>query len=93
MINQRKTPIRTCVACRTSGDKRTLLRVVRTPSGEVMVDPTGKAAGRGAYICASAECLRRALKERRLSRALRAELTPDAIRQLEESTKQGSEDM
>ena len=92
-MKQRKVPIRSCVACRTSGDKRNLVRVVRTASGEVLVDTTGKLPGRGAYLCPSAECLRKALKEKRLTRALRVEIPEDAIRQLENIVQQGSEDM
>ena len=92
-MKQRKTPIRTCVACRTSGDKQTLTRIVRTPEGKVTLDPTGKMAGRGAYLCSSRECLRRALKEKRLSRALRTELPEETIRQLEENVEKRSEDM
>lgn len=92
-MRQRKTPIRTCVACRAASDKRALLRVVRTPSGEVTVDLTGKMAGRGAYLCPSEECLARARKEKRLSRALRAEVNEDAVRRLEEIIKQGSDEM
>ncbi|MHB0997776.1 MAG: RNase P modulator RnpM [Armatimonadota bacterium] len=89
----RKTPIRTCVACRTSGEKRSLVRIVRCSTGEIMVDNTGKLAGRGAYLCRSAECLRRAIKEKRLPRALRTEVPEEAVRQLEQSIEQGSEDM
>lgn len=92
-MKQRKVPIRSCVACRTSGDKRNLVRVVRTASGDVLVDTTGKMPGRGAYLCPSKECLRKALKEKRLTRALRVEIPEDAIRQLENIVQQGSEDM
>ena len=92
-MKQRKVPIRSCVACRTSGDKRNLVRVVRTAAGEVVVDTTGKMPGRGAYLCPSKECLRKALKEKRLTRALRVEIPEDAIRQLENIVQQGSEDM
>jgi uncharacterized protein len=92
-MKQTKVHIRTCVACRTSGDKRGLLRVVKEPSGNIAVDTTGKTAGRGAYLCARSECLRRALKEKRLSRALRAEVPEEAIRELERIMDQGSEDM
>ena len=69
------------------------MRIVRCPSGDIAADPTGKLAGRGAYICASTECLRRAVKEKRLSRALKAEVPEEAVRQLEQNIKQGSEDM
>lgn len=89
----RKTPIRTCVACRTSNDKRSLMRIVRCPSGEIVADPTGKIAGRGAYMCVSAECLHRAIKEKRLPRALKSEVPEEAVRQLEKNLTQGSEDM
>ena len=92
-MRQRKVPIRTCVACRTKGDKKGLARVVRTPSGEIILDPTGKMPGRGAYLCPSPECLRRAVKEKRLSRALRAEVSEEAVRQLERAMGQGSKEM
>ena len=92
-MKQRKVPIRSCVACRTSGDKRNLVRVVRTASGEVLVDTTGKTPGRGAYLCPSAECLRKALKEKRLTRALRSEIPDEVVRLLEKTVQQGSEDM
>ncbi|MCX6375287.1 MAG: YlxR family protein [Armatimonadetes bacterium] len=85
--------MRSCVACRTSGDKRNLVRVVRTASGEVLVDSTGKMPGRGAYLCPSAECLRKALKEKRLTRALRSEIPDEVVRLLEKTVQQGSEDM
>ncbi len=67
-------PLRTCVACRTTGAKRGLVRIVRTPQGSVEVDPTGKAAGRGAYLCQRRECWQEALKRETLARALRVKL-------------------
>ena len=69
------------------------MRIVRTPSGEVLVDLSGKMPGRGAYLCPSPECLRRALKEKRLSRSLRVEIPEETIRQIEKTMVQGSEDM
>lgn len=92
-MKTRKAPVRTCIACRASGDKRTLIRVVRCPSGDIVIDPTGKIAGRGAYICDSAECMRKAIKEKRLAKALKIEVPEEALRQLEEKFTQGSEDM
>lgn len=71
-------PIRTCVACRTSGDKRGLLRVVRSPEGVVAHDATGKANGRGAYVCANAACIEQARKRKSFARGLKAELPPEA---------------
>ena len=72
----RKTPQRTCIACRTTGDKRGLVRVVRGPEG-VEVDPTGRKAGRGAYLCRRPECWREALKKNRLDAALKTRLSQD----------------
>lgn len=71
-------PIRTCVACRTAGDKRGLLRVVRSPEGVVSHDPTGKANGRGAYVCASAACIELARKRKAFARSLKAEVPQEA---------------
>ncbi len=66
-------PQRTCVACRSTDAKRTLIRLVRTPEGSVAVDPTGKKAGRGAYLCARVRCWERGINEKTLVRALRLE--------------------
>ena len=66
----RPVPTRTCVACRTARPKRELVRIVRTPSGEVVLDPTGRLAGRGAYVCRTAGCLTIANTKGALARAL-----------------------
>jgi predicted RNA-binding protein YlxR (DUF448 family) len=66
----RTLPQRTCVACRTTRPKRELVRVVRSPLGELSVDLRGKAPGRGAYLDPDPECLERGLNEGALSRAL-----------------------
>ncbi len=73
----RRVPDRTCVACRTVRQKRELLRVVRTPSGAVAIDETGRANGRGAYICRTTVCLDQAINKGALTRALRTPLPPD----------------
>lgn len=73
MPRERHTPIRSCVVCRQTSDKRALLRVVRLPEkdgGQVVVDPTGKRSGRGAYVCPEAACIEKAQKQRRFERAL-----------------------
>ncbi len=64
-------PIRTCVACRETDEKRDLLRIVRQPDGSVLYDPKGKLSGRGAYVCAQAECIALAQKRKQLERALK----------------------
>jgi predicted RNA-binding protein YlxR (DUF448 family) len=72
----RKAPQRTCIACRTTGDKRGLTRIVRGPDG-VEVDPSGRKPGRGAYLCERPECWREALKKNRLDAALKTRLNQD----------------
>ena len=66
MTRKRKIPLRICVGCRTKKPKRELIRLVRTPEGELRLDPGGKISGRGAYICRQQSCLEVALKGRRL---------------------------
>jgi predicted RNA-binding protein YlxR (DUF448 family) len=73
-------PQRTCVACREIDAKRGLIRLVRTAEGAVEVDPTGKRAGRGAYLCARMSCWTRGINEKTLVRALRIEGLTDANR-------------
>ena len=63
-----------CVACRTSRPKRELQRVVRTPERDVVLDPTGRLAGRGAYVCQGTACLELAIRKGALSRALETPL-------------------
>jgi uncharacterized protein len=67
------------VACRTTRPKRDLLRIVRSPDGVVSIDPGGRAAGRGAYVCREAGCLDRAISTGALGRALATRL-PDDLR-------------
>lgn len=83
-VRTKHVPVRTCVSCRETGSKRGLTRIVRTPEGEVTIDPTGKANGRGAYLCDKPGCWARATSTPILSRALNVELTPDTIRILQE---------
>ena len=74
----RRQPVRTCVACRTAGGKRGLLRLVRLPDGAgVALDPTGKQSGRGAYICPTVACIELALKRKAFERSLKATLSEE----------------
>lgn len=59
MQKVKKIPQRQCVGCRTKRDKRDLLRIVKTPEGEIVLDATGKKSGRGVYVCPDPECLRK----------------------------------
>ncbi len=70
MPRVRHVPQRQCVACRQMRPKRELIRVVRTPAGEVRVDATGKVSGRGAYVCPAGDCAEVAVRERRLQHVL-----------------------
>ena len=78
----RKIPMRMCVGCREMKPKKELLRAVRSPQGEVSLDPTGKKPGRGAYCCYNADCLRRALKQGQLDRQLEVRLSDDVNAEL-----------
>ena len=73
----RHVPHRTCVGCRSQHAKRELVRVVRTPAGEVMVDPTGRLAGRGAYLHRDPECWSEGMRKGRLARALHTTISAD----------------
>ena len=79
----KKKPQRSCVSCRTVRDKNDLLRVVVTPEGDVVYDPTGKLSGRGAYLCPDEKCITAELKKAaKLSRGLKKPLTDDEIKAL-----------
>ncbi len=87
MINK-KTPTRKCIGCNEAFPKKELLRIVRAPDGSVSVDPTGKKSGRGAYICKSAACFKKACKANRLTHSLEAEIPSELILQLEQEIAQ-----
>ncbi|HET7474030.1 MAG TPA: YlxR family protein [Candidatus Limnocylindrales bacterium] len=73
----RRAPTRSCVACRTTREKRELVRVVRTPDGRITIDETGRLAGRGAYLCRDAGCWTRAVERGAIGRALEAPVPPE----------------
>ena len=81
---QKKIPMRMCVACREKQPKKELLRVVRSPEGEVSIDRTGRKNGRGAYICGRIECFEKAVKTRALDRALEVKLSEEDLAALRE---------
>ena len=73
-MQQKKIPMRQCVGCREMKPKKELIRVVRSPEGNVSLDFRGKAPGRGAYLCPDAACLKRAIKAKALSRVFETEI-------------------
>lgn len=72
-------PLRRCIACRQQRAKRDLLRIVRTPEGQIEIDPTGKRSGRGAYVCATHSCWEMALAQGRLGRALKCQVSAQEV--------------
>lgn len=78
----KKVPMRTCIGCGQIREKGKLIRIVRTPEGEILADPAGRAHGRGAYLCASPECLEKARRRRALSRAFGTGVAGDQYEQL-----------
>ena len=76
--SRKKIPVRRCVGCNAQRPKRELVRVVRSPEGEISIDLRGKAPGRGAYLCPSAACLAKARKAKRLERTFEVPI-PDGI--------------
>ncbi|OOM72310.1 hypothetical protein CLPUN_47780 [Clostridium puniceum] len=80
----KKIPLRMCTGCMEMKPKKELIRIVKTPEGEVAVDLTGKKSGRGAYICKSTECLEKAFKTKRLSRNLDISISEEIYDKLKE---------
>ena len=73
-MKEKKVPMRMCVGCREMKPKKELLRVVKSPEGVVSIDTTGRKPGRGAYLCRSADCMKRAIKQKQLERAFECPL-------------------
>lgn len=88
----KKIPVRQCLGCREHKPKPELIRVVRSPEGEVSLDFRGKKPGRGAYVCPNTECLKKVRRFRALERAFSAPLPDEVWEQLEEQMKAGDED-
>jgi predicted RNA-binding protein YlxR (DUF448 family) len=78
----KKIPQRTCTGCKAVKPKKELVRIVRTPEGEVMVDPTGKKSGRGAYTCPTPECLELAFRKAVLDNALETVISSETKERL-----------
>lgn len=87
---QKKIPMRQCLGCREAKPKRELIRVVRSPEGEISLDFKGKASGRGAYICPDPNCLKKAIKTRALERAFSSQIPPEVYEKLNEQMEVGT---
>jgi predicted RNA-binding protein YlxR (DUF448 family) len=80
---QKKIPTRKCVGCGEMKEKKDMIRVIKSPEGEILLDATMKSNGRGAYICRSAECFKKAVKNRGLERSLKSQIPQDVLERLE----------
>ncbi len=81
---QKKIPMRKCVGCGEMKEKKEMIRVLKTPEDEIVLDTTGRANGRGAYICNSADCLAKAIKNKGLERSLKSQIPEDVSARLKE---------
>ena len=82
-MQKRRKPQRQCIGCRESKDKNELIRVVKTPEGEIVLDRTGRQNGRGAYLCDNEECLLKARKSNALSRSFKMNVPEETYETLE----------
>ncbi len=80
----KKVPLRRCAGCREMKDKKELIRVIRTAEGEILLDKTGRANGRGVYLCHSISCFDKAVKSREMSRSLKVQIPEEVYEQLRE---------
>lgn len=90
-MKQKKIPMRQCLGCGEPKEKRDLIRVVRSPEGELSIDLTGKKSGRGAYICRNVECFRKAKKARRLEKSFEMAIPEEIYIKLEAELESGVE--
>lgn len=89
-MRPRRVSQRTCIACRQTGAKQDLVRVVRTPQSKVCVDNTGKLSGRGAYLCKRESCLEKAAKQKKLTRALGVAVGDEVVEELRQRIGEGT---
>lgn len=85
----KKIPQRMCLGCQEMKPKKELIRVTKNAEGTIKVDLTGKAPGRGAYICKSVECLEKAIKSKRFERAFETKISEDIFQRLREELSNG----
>ncbi len=88
MAVNKKIPQRQCVGCCENKDKKSMLRVIKTSDDVILLDDTGKKNGRGAYICKTAECLDKAIKNKGLERSLKIKIPKDVYDQLQKEMEQ-----
>ena len=89
MTKPKKIPMRMCLGCGEMKTKRELVRIVKSPEGEISLDLTGKKSGRGAYICGNAECLKKVKKSKRLEKAFGCSIPEQVYERMEEEISGG----
>ena len=87
-MKERKIPMRQCTGCGEMKSKKELLRVIKTPEDEIVLDATGRKNGRGAYICASMECLKTARQRKGLERSLKVAIPEEVYESLEQEMRE-----
>ena len=88
---EKKVPLRKCLGCMSSFPKKDLVRVLKTPEGEVIIDLSGKKSGRGAYICKDKACLKKAIKSKRIQSNLEIEIPETIYLELEKELSLANE--
>ncbi len=81
----KKIPLRMCIACRTMKEKNELLRIVKNKQGEIFIDKSFKANGRGAYICNNGNCFDKCIKSKSLNRAFKCEIPVELLEELKQN--------
>ena len=92
-MREKRIPLRMCLGCNEMKPKKELIRVVKTPEGEICLDFTGKKNGRGAYICRNTECLAKAEKTRRFERSFSCKIEKDIYEVMESELRQQAKDV
>lgn len=88
-MQQKKIPLRKCMGCGEMKPKKELVRVVKTPEDEILMDLTGRKNGRGAYICRDVECLKKARKSKRIEKSFQCSIPDEVYDKMEQELKNG----
>lgn len=88
-MQQKKIPLRKCTGCGEMKPKKELVRVVKTPEDEILIDLTGRKNGRGAYICRSVDCLKKARKSKRIEKSFQCGIPDEVYDKMEEELRNG----
>ncbi len=88
-MQEKKQPLRMCTGCGEHKVKKELVRVVKSPTGEIALDLTGKKPGRGAYVCPCVDCLKKARKTRRFERAFSCQIPEEVYDAMEREMQDG----